>query len=121
MDHMSGLAAVFRDRTEAGRLLAERLAGRGLEDPVVYALPRGGAPVAVEIARALGAPLDLLLVRKIGAPGQPELALAAIVEGEQTPVVNEEVWVAAGAHQAFLDEAVRRELAEIDRRRGAYL
>ena len=69
---MSGLASVFRDRTEAGRLLAERLAGRGLVDPVVYALPRGGAPVAVEIARALKAPLDLLLVRKIGAPGQPE-------------------------------------------------
>src|SRR5438132_7315338 len=84
---MSGLATVFRDRTEAGRMLAARLASMGLIDPVVYALPRGGTPVAVEIARALEAPLDLLLVRKIGAPGQPEVALAAIVEGEQTPVV----------------------------------
>jgi len=71
----------FRDRTEAGQQLAERLAALDGEDVVVLALPRGGVPVAVEVARALDAPLDVIGVRKIGAPGQPELAVGAIAEG----------------------------------------
>ena len=81
-NHDPGLvhAARFRDRAEAGRLLGEALAALGLKDPVVLALPRGGVPVGLEAARALHAPLDLVLVRKIGAPGQPELAVAAVAE-----------------------------------------
>src|SRR5713226_5181666 len=81
----------FRDRAEAGRLLGERLgplAGRG--DVVVLALPRGGVPVAREVARVLGAPLDVFLVRKLGLPGQPELAMGAIASGG-TRVLNDEV------------------------------
>ena len=70
----------FRDRAEAGRCLAERLRHLTGTNLVVFALPRGGVPVGMPIAEALGAPLDLLLVRKIGAPGQPELALGAVVD-----------------------------------------
>jgi putative phosphoribosyl transferase len=69
---------VFADRAEAGRALATELSTRDYADPAVLALPRGGVPVAAEIARALAAPLDLVLVRKIGVPYQPELALAAV-------------------------------------------
>ena len=73
--------ALVIDREVAGRQLAARLLLLRLDCPVVYALPRGGVPVAVEIAKALHAPLDLVMVRKIGAPGAPEVALGAIVEG----------------------------------------
>jgi len=112
----------FTDRTEAGRKLAERLEAMSPPNPVVYALPRGGVPLALEIARVLKAPVDVLLVRKIGAPGHPELALAAVVDGEapQT-VVNEEVREATGATGAYLSSARERELTEIQRRRAAYL
>lgn len=116
------MSAIFRDREEAGRLLAGRLARLELSDAVIYALPRGGVPVAVEIARRLNAPLDLLLVRKIGAPGQPELALGAIIEGDTAAsVVNDDVRTLTGADPAFLEAAVTRELAEIERRRQVYL
>jgi len=112
----------IRDRVDAGKRLAERLIGRFDATPVVLALPRGGVPVAAEIARALNAPLDLLFVRKIGAPFEPELAYAAVVDGSppQT-VVNEEVarWIDVDEH--FLADATRRELDEIARRRAAYL
>src|SRR4249919_695979 len=81
----------FRDRAEAGRLLAERLSGyAGRTDVVVLGLPRGGVPVAREVARALGAPLDVFLVRKLGYPGQPELAMEAIASGG-TRVLNEQL------------------------------
>lgn len=111
----------FPDRTQAGRRLAERLARLGLRDPIVYALPRGGVPVAFEIARALRAPLDLALVRKIGAPGQPELALAAVVDGDRPRVVvNEAIRRMTGATDAYLEREGARELAEIERRRGLY-
>lgn len=119
MDHRH---AQFGDRAEAGRLLAERLAGMGLARPVVYALPRGGVPVALEVARRLGAPLDLVLVRKIAAPGQPELALGAIVDGASPQtVINEDVRRHTGADDAWLDRAAARELAELERRRALYL
>ncbi len=73
-------------------MLAEALAGFGLPHPVVLALPRGGVPVAAEIARKLAAPLDLVIVRKVGAPGNPELAIAAIVDGNPPDVVlNREI------------------------------
>jgi putative phosphoribosyl transferase len=90
--------------------------------PVIYALPRGGVPLGVEIARALHAPLDIVLVRKIGAPGAPELALAAVVDGENPQmVVNEDVRQQTGASDAFLEGGRRAQLAEIERRRERYL
>ncbi|WP_331284488.1 hypothetical protein [Hoeflea alexandrii] len=76
---MTDREQTFTDRAEAGRLLADRLKAMGLDRPVVYALPRGGVPVTVEISGALKAPLDLVMVRKIGAPFNPEVALGAVV------------------------------------------
>ncbi len=112
----------LRDRSEAGRLLAEALRPRVTPPCVVLALPRGGVPVAREIARALGCPLDLVMVRKIGAPGQPELALAAVANGEAPVlVVNEEVRRMSGVDEAWLEAAKARELEEIARRRRRYL
>lgn len=112
----------FRDRRHAGRELAERLATE-IEGPaVVLALPRGGVPVGLEIAKALGAPLDLVMVRKIGAPGQPELALAAVANGDHPElVVNRDVMRMAGVDEAWLEERKARELEEIARRRRRYL
>ena len=113
---------MFQDRTDAGRQLAERLAALDLKDPVVYALPRGGVPVAVEVAKRLHAPLDLVLVRKIGAPGWPEVALGAVVNGEDAQtIINEDVYAATGSDAAGLERTRRRELAEIERRRVRYL
>lgn len=111
----------FRDRAEAGRLLGARLAALGLHDPVVYALPRGGVPVAAGVAAALGAPLDLVLVRKLGAPMQPELAIGALVDGAVPEVVrNEAIIAATGASEAFIARARDTALAEIERRRALY-
>jgi predicted phosphoribosyltransferase/dienelactone hydrolase len=119
---MESAFGCFSDREHAGRLLAARLTAMDLQLPVVYALPRGGVPVAVEIARALHAPLDLIMVRKIGAPFAPELALAAVVDGESAEiVVNQEVLRLSGATEAFLERARKRELQEIERRRSLYL
>src|SRR3954451_10457673 len=113
---------LFTDRPDAGRRLAERLRARKPENPVVLALPRGGVPVGLEIARALNAPLDLLLVRKIGVPSRPELAAAAIVDGERPDLVfNEDVMAAAGLDVATIEDLAARELTEIERRRSTYL
>jgi predicted phosphoribosyltransferase len=104
----------FTDRADAGRQLAARLLPMALDKPVVYALPRGGVPVALEIARALGAPLDLIFVRKIGAPRAPEVALGAVVDGENPQtVVNEGVLRQSGADEAFIERASRRGVAEL--------
>ena len=113
---------LFRDRAEAGRRLAEALAAYKDRRPVVLALPRGGAPVAAEIAAALDAPLDLVLVRKIGAPGQPELAMGAVVDGAP-PIVarNEDVIEALGVSERQFAAACARELEEIARRRRRFL
>ena len=112
----------FIDRVEAGRLLGRRLAALRLLDPVVLALPRGGVPVAAEVARALHAPLDLLMVRKIGAPGQPELAVAAVVDGDPAEIViDEQSLRLCGADRAYVDAEAARELKEIERRRALYL
>ncbi|TFB90711.1 phosphoribosyltransferase [Cryobacterium algoricola] len=113
---------MFTDRRDAGRLLAELVADLNLADPVVYTLPRGGVPVALEVARRLHAPLDLILVRKLGAPGFPEVAMGAVVDGENAQmIVNEDVFAETGADAAGLGRARRRELAEIERRRTVYL
>jgi predicted phosphoribosyltransferase len=112
----------FQDRTEAGERLAESLAKYKGEDSVVFALPRGGAPVAAAIARALNAPLDLVLVRKIGAPFQPELAMGAVADGGHEIVVrNEDVIAAAQVREAEFEDARRREVDELSRRRRLYL
>jgi putative phosphoribosyl transferase len=112
----------FASRAEAGKLLAERLEKRRFERPVVLALPRGGVPVALEVARALNAPLDLILVRKIGVPWQPELAAAAIVDGERRELVlNEEVMAMTGVGKDEIERLAAKQLAEIERRRALYL
>lgn len=119
---MAGSYFRFRDRLDAGQQLAARLAELSLDKPAIYALPRGGVPVALEIARTLAAPLDLILVRKIGAPGAPELALGALVEGNPPEIViNQEVRRISRADDAFLDQARERELQELERRRNRYL
>lgn len=112
----------FVDRRDAGRQLARRVAALKLDHPIVYALPRGGVPVAAEIAAVLDAPLDLVLVRKIGAPMQPELAVGAVVDGESPElVINHDIARLTGATQEYIDAACARELAEIERRRMRYL
>jgi putative phosphoribosyl transferase len=113
--------ALFEDRIDAGTRLAERLAGWRGRDAVVVALPRGGVPVAAEIARAIAAPLDLVLVRKIGAPFQPELAVGAVVDGEEPELVlNEDVVAAVHLPEGYLDAERERHVAEIERRRRVY-
>ena len=114
-------ALPFSDRREAGRHLAETIAGLGLAAPVVLALPRGGVPVAYEIARRLDAPLDLLIARKIGAPGQEQYGKGAVIDGSAPQLVLDEAAASAlGADRAYVEREVARQLAEIERRRAAY-
>jgi len=105
----------FADRAEAGRRLGALLADDPPRDPVVLGLPRGGAPVAAEVARVLGAPLDVLVVRKVGVPWQPELAMGAVGE-EGATVRNDDVVRSAGLDEPTLRAAERRERAEVERR-----
>ena len=117
---MERIAQSFRDRREAAALLAERLrryAGR--DDVVVLGLPRGGVPVAFEIARGLGAPLDVFLVRKLGVPGHEELALGAIATGG-VRVVNRRVVEHLGLTPEVIDAIAAREWRELERRQRAY-
>lgn len=112
----------FDDRSEAGLRLAEALEHYRGKDVVVLALPRGGVPVAAEVAAFLDAPLDLLLVRKIGVPAQPELAMGAVIDGNSPLVVrNEDIIRHALVSEKEFDAACREELAEIERRRRAYV
>jgi putative phosphoribosyl transferase len=112
---------MFEDRAEAGRRLAAALVVYKDEQPVVLGLPRGGVAVAAEIAEALDAPLGLILVRKIGAPTRRELALGAVVDGQDPCVVrNDDVIQALGVDDATFDAICRRELGEIERRRRRY-
>ncbi len=111
----------FRDRSEAGRLLAARLepAYAGRSDVIVLGLPRGGVPVALEIARGLGAPLDVFVVRKLGVPGHEELAMGAIASGGVI-VLNDEVVRELGLDRAIIEEVAEREARELARRELAY-
>lgn len=112
---------IFADRAEAGALLAKRLMPHRGQDCVVLALPRGGVPVALPVARMLAAPLDLLFVRKIGAPGYPEFAIGAVVDGDSPQVVaNQDMPSPLAAPGGYLETEVPRLLAEIDRRRQLY-
>jgi putative phosphoribosyl transferase len=113
-------ATQFRNRAEAGRLLAERLrAYAGRDDVVVLGLPRGGVPVAFEIARALDAPLDVFLVRKLGVPGHEELALGAIATGG-TRVLNERLVESLGIPREWIEAIDAKEMRELERRERAY-
>ena len=110
----------FRNRAEAGRALAQALgAYAGREDVIVLGLPRGGVPVAAEVARQLGAPLDVFLVRKLGVPGREELAFGAIASG-RARVLNRDVVAALGIDAETIDAVVAREEAELERRAEAY-
>ena len=112
---------MFKDRREAGRRLANALAHLRDRKPVVLALPRGGVPVGFEIARALAAPLDLLLVRKIGVPWQPELALGAVTDGARPDVFIDRAMAAKLAvPDEFIEQETARQLTELERRRRAY-
>ncbi|RKS68925.1 putative phosphoribosyltransferase [Actinomadura pelletieri DSM 43383] len=109
----------YTDRTDAGRVLAERLVPMGLDGAVVLALPRGGVPVGYEIATRLGSPLDVLVTRKIGYPPQPELGVGAIAEGG-SPVFDGALLRRLGLGEADLAGTVEAERAELDRRVAVY-
>jgi putative phosphoribosyl transferase len=112
----------FRDRADAGRQLVPRLMIYAGQNPVVLALPRGGVPVAFEVAQALRAPLDLIFVRKIGAPGHAEYGLGAVVDGAHPQVVlNEEALSLLNVPPGYIEEETQRQLKEIERRRQHYL
>ena len=109
----------FRDRTDAGRQLAARLVGLQLQAPVVLGLPRGGIPVAAEVARALGAPLEVFVARKIGAPGHEELGIGAVAEGSDEPVVSDtagRLWL----RPPDIDALAQQARAELARRVALY-
>lgn len=110
----------FTDRTEAGRLLAQALSAyAGRTDVLVLALPRGGVPVAMEVAKALGAELDLIIVRKLGVPYQEELAMGALASGGAR-VLNQDVVSSLNLSEAVIEEVTRKEEKELARRERAY-
>lgn len=111
---------MFTDRTEAGKRLAERLSDYKGQDVVVLAIPRGGVVVAGEVAKGLSCPLDLIIPRKIGAPGNPELAIGAVA-GEGKVMLNTQLKETLRVSSEYVEEEVQRQLAEIDRRRKRYL
>jgi putative phosphoribosyl transferase len=118
---MPGQPRRFRDRGEAGRKLAARLARYRDQDPVVLALPRGGVPVADPVAAALDAPLDIVVVRKIGAPDQPELGLGALGDGDDPQALLDAEFIARlGVPRAYLEEEIARQIAEARRRDACY-
>lgn len=112
---------LFEDRADAGRQLAETIAGETLIDPLLVAPPRGGVPVAYEIAVRIGAPLDILIVRKIGAPGHAEFGLGALVDGEEPELVlNRQAIRLVRPAKGYLEAETQRQHAEILRRRTLY-
>src|SRR5437870_4859195 len=112
---------MFRDRQDAGRRLAQRLEHLKPQHPIVLGLPRGGVVVAAEVARALDAPLDVLIVRKLGAPHQPELAIGAVTDGEQPQtVLNRDLIDALAVSQDYLQREIDEQLEEIRRRQEYY-
>jgi putative phosphoribosyl transferase len=111
----------FADREAAGRQLATKLAHLKDKQPVVLALPRGGVTVGFEIAQALGAPLDIVLVRKIGVPWQPELAIGAVTDGAGADTfIDEDLAKALDIPESYVQEETARQIEEIERRRKSY-
>ena len=111
----------FTDRADAGRRLAARLTHLAFSDVVVLALPRGGVPIAREVAAVLNAPLGLLLVRKVGAPGHPEFAIGAVVDGNPPrAVMDEDLVRQAGASAEYVRDKIEEETQELERRRLRY-
>lgn len=112
---------VFSSRVEAGRMLAAALSSYKGKDVVVLGIPRGGLPVAREVADALQAPLDIVVVRKLGAPGQPELGIGAVVDGDHPRAIfNQEVIESLGVGDDYINREIERQLKEIKRREIAY-
>ncbi len=112
---------IFTDRKEAGLKLAIALAKDKSESPVVLPIPRGGVPVGYEVARALGAPLDVIVTRKLGAPGEPELGLGAVVDGDHPEtVLNQNLVALLGVSEQYLRAEIESQLKEIRRRQEAY-
>jgi putative phosphoribosyl transferase len=107
-------ARMFSDRRVAGRALGDELEPLGFKDPVVLALPRGGVPVGYEVAQRLAAPLDVLVVRKVGAPGQPELAIGAV--GRGVTVSDDDTLALLGVTPEYFEAAAGRERLEVERR-----
>ena len=119
---MIGALPPFADRRDAGQRLAQVVAALNLDNPLVLALPRGGVPVAFEVAKALRAQLDLLLVRKIGAPGHREYAIGALVDGADPQVVlNQEAMDIVRPPAGYVEAEAQRQLTELERRRELYL
>lgn len=118
---MFGESPPFKDRHDAGLQLASALMYLKKERPIILALPRGGVPVGYEVAHELMAPLDVLLVRKIGAPGYPELGIGAVVDGERhQTVLNDDLVSRLHVSSTYLTEETQRQLVEIERRRALY-
>jgi predicted phosphoribosyltransferase len=115
-----GKMAIFKDRRDAGRKLAKKLtAYANRSDVIVLALPRGGVPVAYEVALALNAPLEIFIVRKLGLPGHEELAMGAIATGGAR-VINQDIVRNFNVPQGLIEAVVRRELKELERRERLY-
>jgi putative phosphoribosyl transferase len=118
---MSWRSLTFENRRDAGEQLARQLARFAPEHPLILALPRGGVPVAFEVAKALDAPLDLLIVRKIGAPGHEEFGIGAVVDGANPQLVlNEDIVRQLAVSPEYIRAELHRQLDEIERRRKAY-
>lgn len=112
---MLGAGPPFRDRRDGGRMLARSLEHYREQSPVIFALPRGGVPVAYEVARALDAPLDVLVARKLGAPDQPEFGIGAVAPGG-VRVLNEDAVRRLGIPEEYLGRITAQETAEVERR-----
>jgi putative phosphoribosyl transferase len=116
---MQQVDVIFKDRVEAGKILANKLSKYAAEDPLVLGLPRGGVPVAFEVAKALKAPLDVYIVRKLGVPGHEELAMGAIATGD-VRVLNESVIGPLQISQEAIETETKREKKELKRRERVY-
>jgi putative phosphoribosyl transferase len=114
-------AIIYADRQSSGRMLARRLMTYAHADVVVLGIPRGGVPVAKEVAEALGAPLDVVVVRKLGAPGEPELGIGAVVDGDHPDTIfNQEIIESLGISDQYIKAEIARQLKEVNRRETAY-
>lgn len=119
---MDQMTFPFENRRDAGRQLAKKLSEKDFENPLILALPRGGVPVAYEVANALGAQMDLLFVKKIGAPGWPEYGMGAVVDGANPQIVlTEEIVRQLQPSEEYIEAEMQRQLEEIARRRLTYL